>query len=213
MDPAAVACLPAPARCRDSRPHLLDLLAGRQILILFAGQPERTKLPDALVQMSRAQEQSGRDQRGPDADAHDDRFEEDHVPIGRPLVGADQRRVGVVGGLAGPTAMPVILKPATSVDDEVLDDLIDTYVDWREQSCSVWLAYGRWSDAPPGEAPLRFAAYLAELDQEHRACDAYEEAIVRTARLSARDARAFVWCRSDTGLPSFATGQPTREQT
>jgi hypothetical protein len=79
------------------------------------------------------------------------------------------------------------LQGATGVDQNVLEDVIDTYVDWREQSRGVWLAYGRWSQAPPEDATLRFAAYLAELDREHRACDVYEEAIVRTtARLSAQ---------------------------
>lgn len=77
--------------------------------------------------------------------------------------------------------MPVIFRAATGVDEHVLVDAIDAYVDWREQSRSVWLAYERWSHAPPEDVALRFAAYLAELDQEHRACDAYEAAAFRTA--------------------------------
>ena len=104
-------------------------------------------------------------------------------------MGSGPNSHGVVEVLAGPKGKPVTFHTATGVDEYVLDDVIDTYIDWREQSRNVWLAYGRWSQAPPEDATLRFAAYLAELDQEHRACYLYERAIVRTtARLSAQNA-------------------------
>lgn len=72
-------------------------------------------------------------------------------------------------------------------DEYVRQDVIDAYVDWREQSQRVWLAYYRWSGARPVDAALALAAYIAELDQEQRTCDVYAATIARTAgRLSAR---------------------------
>jgi hypothetical protein len=67
-------------------------------------------------------------------------------------------------------------KPAVRYE-YLLDDVIDAYVDWREGSRSVWQAYHHWLRAPAEDASLRFAAYLAELDQEQRACDVYQATI------------------------------------
>jgi NAD-dependent SIR2 family protein deacetylase len=65
-----------------------------------------------------------------------------------------------------------------------LEDVMDAYVDWREQSRNVWDAYQRWVRAAPQDERLRFAAYLAELDQEQRASAVYAATIDRTlARL------------------------------
>jgi hypothetical protein len=63
--------------------------------------------------------------------------------------------------------------------DYVLDEMIDAYVDWRERSRGVWQAYHHWLKAPAEDGLLRFAAYLAELDQEQRACDVYQATIAR----------------------------------
>jgi hypothetical protein len=67
------------------------------------------------------------------------------------------------------------------IESLLTDDVVDAYVDWREQSQRVWLAYQAWSRTASGEARLRFAAYVAELDREHRASDAYAAAIARAA--------------------------------
>jgi NAD-dependent SIR2 family protein deacetylase len=75
---------------------------------------------------------------------------------------------------------PMIFRAATRFDDYVLEDVIDAYVDWREQSQAVWLAYQRWLTASRADAPLQFAAYLAELDQEERASAVYAATIDRT---------------------------------
>jgi hypothetical protein len=49
-----------------------------------------------------------------------------------------------------------------------LDDLLDGYVDWRESARAVADAYARWSFASGPERALRFAAYIATLDQEQQ---------------------------------------------
>jgi len=65
--------------------------------------------------------------------------------------------------------------------NQLIDDLVDTYVDWREQSKRVWRAYHDWSTAVQPDAAVRFAAYVAELDREHLASDAYADAVSRAA--------------------------------
>jgi hypothetical protein len=67
------------------------------------------------------------------------------------------------------------------IENQLIDDVVNTYVDWREQSERVWRAYHDWSTVAPPEAALRFAAYVAELDREHRASDAYADAVTRAA--------------------------------
>jgi hypothetical protein len=67
------------------------------------------------------------------------------------------------------------------IESQLIDDVVDTYVDWREQSERVWRAYHDWSNTAPPDAALRFAAYVAELDREHRASDAYADAVTRAA--------------------------------
>jgi hypothetical protein len=67
----------------------------------------------------------------------------------------------------------------TFTDGHLIDDVVDAYVDWREQCQRVWLAYDAWSATAGPDAGLRFTAYVAELDREHRASDAYADAIAR----------------------------------
>jgi hypothetical protein len=75
-------------------------------------------------------------------------------------------------------------RAGADIDDYALDDVMDAYVEWREQSRSVWDAYQRWMYAAPHDERLRFAAYLAELDQEQRASGVYAATIDRAlARL------------------------------
>jgi hypothetical protein len=68
----------------------------------------------------------------------------------------------------------------SAVDEYALDDIVESYVDWREQARSVWVAYASWDTAPETEARLRFAAYLAELDQEQRTCEVHAATVART---------------------------------
>jgi hypothetical protein len=78
--------------------------------------------------------------------------------------------------------MTVVSRINIGVEGFVLDDVVDAYVEWHEQSQGVWLAYRHWSEAPPEDLQLRFAAYVAALDQEQRACEVYAATIAQTVR-------------------------------
>jgi hypothetical protein len=40
------------------------------------------------------------------------------------------------------------------VDKRLVDEAVDSYVDWREERASVWDAYARWTSAPVADCPL-----------------------------------------------------------
>ena len=68
-----------------------------------------------------------------------------------------------------------------TVDKRLLDEMVDAYVDWREERATVWDAYARWTSAPVPDAPLAFSAYRAALDREERAAHVYAELMTRVS--------------------------------
>jgi hypothetical protein len=64
-----------------------------------------------------------------------------------------------------------------AVDNHIRPDLIDTmmdlYCEWRTESKEVQAAYERASRAASCDRAPAFAAYMAALDREESACDAY----------------------------------------
>ena len=52
---------------------------------------------------------------------------------------------------------------------QLVDDAVLAYVAWRDESATVWAAYGRWSSASAEEAIGAHAAYKAALDREETA--------------------------------------------
>jgi hypothetical protein len=65
------------------------------------------------------------------------------------------------------------------IDKRLVDEAVDAYVDWREESATVWDAYARWTNARPPDSPLAFSAYRAALDREERAAHVYAELMTR----------------------------------
>jgi hypothetical protein len=63
----------------------------------------------------------------------------------------------------------------------LIDDLIDAYVDWREECEHVRESYDRWSRAFGANATRAFAAYTAALDREERASVRYAGRLSRLA--------------------------------
>jgi hypothetical protein len=66
-----------------------------------------------------------------------------------------------------------------TVPSWLVDDLIDSYVSWREESHELTAAYGRWSSCDRADRPLAVAAYTAAVDREERAADVYRECVAR----------------------------------
>ncbi len=64
---------------------------------------------------------------------------------------------------------------------ELLDEAVDAYVDWREESTGVWDAYERWRRAPAADAPFAYSAYCAAVDREERASSVYADLMTRAA--------------------------------
>jgi hypothetical protein len=67
------------------------------------------------------------------------------------------------------------------IDKRLVDEAIDAYVDWREESASVWDAYSRWTSAPVPDSRLAFSAYRAAVDREERAAHVYAELMTRVS--------------------------------
>jgi hypothetical protein len=63
----------------------------------------------------------------------------------------------------------------------LVDEAVDAYVDWREESATVRDAYERWGRAAPADSGSAFAAYWAAVDREERAADIYAELMGRLA--------------------------------
>jgi hypothetical protein len=74
-----------------------------------------------------------------------------------------------------------------SMHHSVIDELLDAYLDWRQQSTDVQSAYRRWNDAPKADSALAYAAYKGALDREQRASECYAEMIRNTSHLSAEE--------------------------
>ena len=84
-----------------------------------------------------------------------------------------------------PAGAKVFLTP-TAPRSDVIDRLMDLYVDWREESIGVQDAYDRWTGGRAEDRDLAFAAYQAALDREESASRAFSERIRRITSGSGR---------------------------
>jgi hypothetical protein len=77
----------------------------------------------------------------------------------------------------------ITMKPGRSTvaspSSLVIDEAMDGYVAWREESLAVEKAYRNWLSAGREDRSLSFAAYAAALDREERAASEYERLIAR----------------------------------
>ena len=67
------------------------------------------------------------------------------------------------------------------VDKQLIDEVIEAYVDWREECAAVWDAFDRWSSTSGVDAAAAFSAYRAALDREECASHAYADLLARIA--------------------------------
>jgi hypothetical protein len=64
---------------------------------------------------------------------------------------------------------------------ELIDRLMDMYVEWREECAALWEAYARWRAAPPADRARAFASHRAALDREEWAAHVYADLVGRIA--------------------------------
>ena len=57
-----------------------------------------------------------------------------------------------------------------------------THVEWRETTYAMADTYGRWCVAPADERAMRFASYIAAVDQEETAAGVYAASIMELER-------------------------------
>jgi hypothetical protein len=79
----------------------------------------------------------------------------------------------------------------------IVDEMVDAYVDWREECVAVDDAYECWQRGPRAEALFTFAAYHAALDYEERAAERYAELVGQLSGFHVGDLEA---------LPDLAVG-------
>jgi hypothetical protein len=75
------------------------------------------------------------------------------------------------------------------VRDKLIDNVMDAYVDWRQESAQVDYAYWRWTVAGSTDADGAFDVFAAALDREELASICYAHIIRRTTVVLARDRR------------------------
>ena len=67
--------------------------------------------------------------------------------------------------------------------DSAVDALVLAYAEWRHASAAVRYAYGQWESAARADYACAHAAYLAAVDQEEAAANAYADLIGRVTVL------------------------------
>jgi hypothetical protein len=79
--------------------------------------------------------------------------------------------------------MDTVTDSAIAFAQRTIHELVERYISWREESCSVRIAYEEWASSGRDERRLAYAGYLAALDQEEQAARAYAGHVDRIRRL------------------------------
>ena len=69
--------------------------------------------------------------------------------------------------------MRIKWSPTAAPNSELIDAVIDAYIEWREGSAEVTAAYRTFSRAPAPERTLAYDNYVAALDREELAANVY----------------------------------------
>ncbi len=73
---------------------------------------------------------------------------------------------------------------AAQPDSELVDEMIERYIAWRERRTGVQDAYASWHAAAAHDRARAFHAYVAALDREQLAAEEYQGAVERSAAAS-----------------------------
>jgi hypothetical protein len=83
-------------------------------------------------------------------------------------------------GFQPPGVVSVIMngkKSRLAASSQLIDDIMECYVTWREQSAAVDAAYESWKRAPSSLEALAFDAYVSALDREEQAASQYRRVV------------------------------------
>jgi len=80
--------------------------------------------------------------------------------------------------------MDTLSESTTAFAQRMIDELVERYISWREESSAVRMTYQRWADSDCRERRLAYAGYLAALDREERAAQTYASQVDRIRRLA-----------------------------
>ena len=81
---------------------------------------------------------------------------------------------------AAPGAPAAQRTPGPDHESRLADAFVESYVSWREQCAEVESAYERWTSGRD-ESGVDYAIYLAELEFEEDAAQAYRDSVERLA--------------------------------
>ena len=85
---------------------------------------------------------------------------------------------------------------------EIVDEMIDDYVSWREACAAVAVSYENWRCSDRPDEKLAFSVYVAALDREEQAAAAYQRAVAQVATVLAG--------RPNSSLEESSTDGPHR---
>ena len=104
-----------------------------------------------------------------------------------------------------------VTAPDSHIRPELIDELMELYVEWREDCNSLRSAYRRWLSGPADDRDLAFAAYRAALDREEQAGIAYANRFGQIAR-GGRPGSGLVPTTSDRSSHAPTPTTPTPPQ-
>jgi hypothetical protein len=81
--------------------------------------------------------------------------------------------------------MRIKWSPAATPRSELIDAVMDAYIEWREESAAVTASYRAWNDARADERVLLYDDYVAALDREERAASTYGRLLEQAGRAGA----------------------------
>ena len=73
------------------------------------------------------------------------------------------------------------------IRSEIVDEMMDMYVAWREACIALRKAYENWSTVRVAERALAYATYQAALDWEEQASNVYADRLLHVARAIAAE--------------------------
>jgi hypothetical protein len=77
------------------------------------------------------------------------------------------------------SALHQVEKANSQIRAELIDEMVERFVDWREQCIAVAESYERWSNGSIANRKLAFEVYKAALDLEEHASLIYAERVSR----------------------------------